>query len=144
VAALGETEQTPRCESRRMSPLPPRVLLIANSAVERSARRQALGRAGFDVETVQTAAEAVEWLAHRQYAAIVADGYVPDMPPLDWLTALRGVATTTPLVVFVEASRQEELSGHAAEFRAAAVLAPLASPAQLVEAVRAALGPAAG
>ena len=127
-----------------LSPQPPRVLLIASSAVERGARHQALTGAGFDVETAQTATEAVEWLARRPYAAIVTDGYVPDMPPLDWLAALRGVATTTPLVVYVESSRQEEPGGHAAEFRAAAVLAPPVSPAQLVEAVRAALGPAAG
>jgi len=45
-----------------------------------------------------------------------------------------------PSESYVESSRHEELGGHAAEFRAAAVLAPPVSPTELVEAVRVALG----
>ncbi len=101
--------------------------------------RDALWRAGFDVESASMATEAVELLASRRYAAIVADCFLPDLAPLDWLAALRGVAPKTPLVIYSGSLRLEELRRQARDFGAVAVLEKPFSPAQLVEAVRAAL-----
>jgi DNA-binding NtrC family response regulator len=51
---------------------------------------EAFGRAGLEVASAQTATEAVEPLAGRRYVAIVADSFLPNLSPLDWLAAVRG------------------------------------------------------
>ena len=91
------------------------------------------------METASTANEAVGLLATERYAVIVADCFLPDLPLLDWLAALRSVAPTTPLVVYSGSIRLEELRAHAANFRAAAVLEKPCAPARLVEDVQRAM-----
>ena len=118
----------------------PRVLMVEDASPALGVLRDALGRAGFEVETAGTATEAVELLASRRYAAIVADCFLPDLAPLDWLAAVRGVAPTTPFVVYSGSIRLEELRAHAADFRAVAVLEKPFAPARLVEAVQRAMG----
>jgi len=49
-----------------------------------------LQRAGFEVASASTATQAIDLLAGRRYAAIVADCSLPDLPVLDWLAAVRG------------------------------------------------------
>ncbi len=118
----------------------PRVLMVEDAGPVLGVFRDALGRAGFEVETAGTAAEAVELLAGRRYAAIVADCFLPDLAPLDWLAAVRGVAPTSPFVVYSGSIRLEELRAHAADFRAVAVLEKPLAPARLVAAVQRAMG----
>jgi two-component system copper resistance phosphate regulon response regulator CusR len=103
--------------------------------------RLALERAGFAVEGAQTAAAGLERLATRRYAVIVADCFLPDAPPLDWLAAARAAAPDTPLIIYSGSIRLEELRRHGAGVGAVAVLEKPFSPARLVEAVRAALPP---
>jgi two-component system, OmpR family, copper resistance phosphate regulon response regulator CusR len=98
--------------------------------------RESLERAGFEVDTARTATAAVELLATWRYAVIVADCFLPDLPPLDWLAAMRGAAPGTPLVLYSGTLGLEELRDHATGFGAAAVLEKPFAPAQLVAAVR--------
>jgi DNA-binding response OmpR family regulator len=84
--------------------------------------RDALGRAGFEVDTASTATDAMELLATRHYAAIVVDCSLADLPALDWLAAIRGAAPTTPMILSTGQIDDEELRRYAMEFRAAAVL----------------------
>jgi DNA-binding response OmpR family regulator len=88
----------------------------------------------------QTATGAIGLLSARRYAAILTDCDLPDLPALDWLAAIRGVAPTTPLVIYTTSPSGgiDDLRGYAVDFGAAVIEQPL-SPAQLVEAVRAAL-----
>jgi DNA-binding response OmpR family regulator len=55
--------------------------------------------AGFEVASASTATQAIDILAGHHYAAILADCSLPDLPALDWLTAVRGAAPTMPLVL---------------------------------------------
>lgn len=84
--------------------------------------RDVLWRAGFEVESAETATEAINLLATRRYAVVLADCFLPDLPPLDWLAALRSVAPRTALIVYSGTIGPEELRGHAADFGAVAVL----------------------
>jgi DNA-binding response OmpR family regulator len=74
------------------------------------------------VDTAQTATEAMELLAGRRYAAIVADCVLPDLPPLDWLAALRGAAPGMPLVVYSGPVVLDDLPHLARDWGVAAVL----------------------
>jgi DNA-binding NtrC family response regulator len=98
--------------------------------------RDALERGGFEIETASTAIEAIGLLATERYAVIVADCFLPDLPPLDWLAAVRSAAPVTPLIVYSGSVRLEELRGLAADVRAVAALEKPFSPARLVEAVQ--------
>ncbi len=117
----------------------PRVLLVDDASPVLRVLRDTLAQAGFEVATAPTATEALELLNGRQYAVIAAESFLPDLSPLDWLAALRGAAPGTPLILYAASSRLEELRTHARGFGAVAMLEKPFSPAQLVEAVRAAL-----
>jgi DNA-binding response OmpR family regulator len=120
----------------------PRLLLVEDTAAVLDFVRESLVGAGFEVDTAQTATEAVERLTERRYAAIVSDCVLPDLPPLEWLAAARGAAPATPLVVYSGAVHLDELQRLARAWRVAAVLAKPFAPAQLVEAVRGAVAKA--
>jgi CheY-like chemotaxis protein len=121
---------------------PPRVLLVADGGSELGSRRQAIGRAGLDVESAQTGSGAIGLLTARRYAAILTDCDLPDLSALDLLAAIRGVAPSTPLLIYCTSASAgiEDLRSYALDFGAAAVIDQPLSPAQLVEAVGAALG----
>ena len=92
------------------------------------------------MDTAQTATDAVDLLATRPYAAIVANGVLPDLPSLDWLAAVRGVVPTRPLVIHsTTVALDDLLQRRGRDWDAAAVLAPPVAPAQLVVAVREAI-----
>jgi DNA-binding NtrC family response regulator len=117
----------------------PRILMVEDSEPVLDVLRESLEKAGFRVESARTAAEAIERLAGEPYAAIVADCVLPDLPPLDWLAAVRGAAPGTPLVVYSGTVSLELLRDQAASAGAAAVLEKPFAPARLVEAVRSAV-----
>ena len=74
----------------------PRLLLVEDARLVHDVLYEALVAAGFEVDTAQTATEAIEWLSTRQYAVIIADCVLPDLTPLDWLAAIRGAAPEYP------------------------------------------------
>ena len=117
----------------------PRGLIVEDAGAVRDLLRDALGQAGFEADTAETATEAIDHLATRRYAVIVADCILPDLPTLDWLAALRGAAPTTPLILQSGGIGPEELAGYAAEFGVAGVLEKPFSVGQLLAAVRAAV-----
>ena len=117
---------------------PPRLLLVEDTAAVLDVVRESLEDAGFEVDTAQTATEAVERLTECRYAAILSDCVLPDLPPLEWLAVARG-GPATPLVLYSGAVHLDELHGLARAWSVAAVLAKPFSPAQLVEAVREAI-----
>jgi DNA-binding NtrC family response regulator len=102
--------------------------------------REALAGVGFEIESAQTAVDAVDLLATRHYAVIITDCALPDLPPLDWLAAVRGEAPGTPLVVYSDPIVVADFQDHAPGFGAVAVLQRPLTPAQLVAAVHRALG----
>jgi DNA-binding response OmpR family regulator len=116
-----------------------RILVVEDAGDVRDVFRDALGHAGFEVDTAATATEAVDCLATRRYAVIVADCGLPDLPTLDWLASLRGAAPTTPLVLCSGMLVGDELRRQTADFRAVAVLEKPFSLGQLVAAVRRAI-----
>jgi CheY-like chemotaxis protein len=112
-----------------------RVLLVEDSDPVREVFRAVLGAAGFDVDTAQVASAAIERLAERRYAVVVADCFLPDLPAREWLAALRAAAPKTALIVYSGSVRPKELQRYAADVRAIAALERPFSPAQLLEAV---------
>lgn len=100
--------------------------------------REALDDAGFDIDTAATPTEALDRLATRPYAGIVADCILPGLPVLDWLAALRGAAPRTPLIL-CSGAIGDELTIYATECGAVAVLEKPFSGEQLRAAMRAAL-----
>jgi DNA-binding response OmpR family regulator len=80
-------------------PSRPRVLVVEDVSALGDVIRDALAQAEFVVDTAATSAEALDRLAARPYAAIVADCILPDQPVLAWLAALRGATRTTPLIL---------------------------------------------
>jgi DNA-binding response OmpR family regulator len=69
-------------------PSRPRVLVVEDVSALGDVIRDALAQAEFVVDTAATSAEALDRLAARPYAAIVADCILPDQPVLAWLAAL--------------------------------------------------------
>jgi DNA-binding NtrC family response regulator len=65
---------------------------------------------------------------------------MPGLSSVDWMAAVRGGAPTTPLVVYSGRVPLDELWNLAYDWDVAAVLAKPFSPADLVRAVRGALG----
>jgi DNA-binding NtrC family response regulator len=114
----------------------PRVLMVEDAGSVLAVMRDALERGGFEIDTASTAIEAIGLLATERYAVIVADCFLPDLPPLDWLAAVRSAAPATPLIVYSGSVRLEELRGLAADVRAVAALEKPFSPVRLVEAVQ--------
>ena len=77
----------------------PHVLMVEDAGPVLGVLRDALGRAGLEVESAQTATEGVELVSTRRYAVIGADCFLPELPPLDWLAALRA-PHGAPLIVY--------------------------------------------
>jgi DNA-binding response OmpR family regulator len=117
----------------------PRILLVEDNPDVRDVVRESLQDGGFEVDAAHTATEAFERLTVGQYAAILSDCVLPDLPPLEWLAVARSVAPVTPLVVYSGAVHLDELRELASDWGVAAVLAKPFSPSQLVAAVRAAV-----
>jgi DNA-binding response OmpR family regulator len=90
------------------------------------------------VDTATTAREALDCLATRHYAVIVAGCVLQGLPVLDWLATLRGAALSTPLILWSE-TIGDELTGYAADFGAVAVMTKPFNVGQLVAAVRRAI-----
>jgi DNA-binding response OmpR family regulator len=120
-----------------------RLLLVEDARLVREALSESLVAAGFAVDPASTAAEAVEWLSTRRYAAIVADCVLPDLSPSDWLAAIRGAAPATPVVLYSGALTLHDLQPLAHDWEVAAVLEKPFAPAALVAAVWAAIRPRA-
>jgi DNA-binding response OmpR family regulator len=117
----------------------PRVLLVEDDDAVRDILWESLEQADFAVDTAQTAAEGVEKLATRPYAAIATDCVLPDLTPLDWMVALRGAAPVTPLVLYSGTVTSDDLHLLGRDWAAAAVLEKPFKPTRLVAAVRAAI-----
>ncbi len=99
--------------------------------------------AGFEVEAVTSAAEALTLLSDRRYTLIVADCRLPDLPPLDWMAALLGAAPATPLVLGCEADAAADLRVQSRDFGAVMVFDASAAAGDFMELVKASLQPAA-
>jgi DNA-binding response OmpR family regulator len=119
---------------------PPLLLLVEDDDSVRDLLSEVLEGAGFTVNTARTASEAVEQLTSRRYAVIATDCVLPDLSPLEWLAAARGTAPGTPLVLYSGTVALDELQQLATDWRAAAVLEKPFKPAELVAAVRNAIG----
>ncbi len=117
----------------------PAILLVEDEAPIRGALRDALRRAGFDVDTAPTGADALQRLGERPYAVIAADCFLPDIGAPDWIAAIRGMRPEIPLVLFSGAVGIDALRRLARGWRASAVLEKPFAPAQLVAAIEAAL-----
>jgi CheY-like chemotaxis protein len=115
-----------------------RFLIVVDVGAPRDVFRDALDPAGFEVDTAATTTEALDRLATRRYAVIIADCVLPGQPVLDWLGALRGAAPTTPLIL-CSGTIGDELRQHAADFRASAVLQKPFTLGQFVTAIRGAI-----
>jgi DNA-binding NtrC family response regulator len=118
--------------------------MVEDAGAVLAVMREALERGGFEIDTATTAIEAIGLLATERYAVIVADCFLPDLPPLDWLAAVRSAAPATPLVFYSGSIRLDELWALAADFRAVAVLEKPFSPSRLVEVVQRACGAGPG
>jgi DNA-binding response OmpR family regulator len=127
---------------RSVMPTPRRrLLLVEDARLVREVLSESLTQADFHVDTAGTATEAMEWLSIRRYAAIVADGILPDLSPMDWLAAIRGAAPETPIVLYSGTVALEDLQQLARQWEVAAVLEKPFTPAELVVAVRVAIQP---
>jgi DNA-binding response OmpR family regulator len=98
-----------------------------------------LDQAGFEVASASTATEAIDVISGCRYAAIVADCSLPDLPPLDWLAALRSVAPSAPLILLSGLVSLQDAQRLVVEFRAATRLKKPCAPDELVAAVKRAI-----
>ena len=108
-----------------------RLLLVEAARLVRDVLYDRLVDAGFDVDTARTSTEAVERLTDQRYAAIVTDCVLPNLAPIDWLGAIRGVAPDTPLVLYSGIVVPDDLQHLACDWGAAAVLEKPFAPAEL-------------
>jgi CheY-like chemotaxis protein len=113
----------------------PRVLLIGDSRTAQAALGRGLEEAGFEVLVAGDAMEALDVLAQRRCAVVLADYQLPGTNGLDLLAAVRGAYPDAPLILY-SASMTPELAAQARDFGVAALLEKPVSPARLVEVVR--------
>jgi CheY-like chemotaxis protein len=72
----------------------PRVLLIDDSRTAQATLGRGLEEAGFEVLVAGDAREALDVLAQRRVAVVLADYQLPGMTGLDLLATLRGPTPT--------------------------------------------------
>jgi CheY-like chemotaxis protein len=118
----------------------PRVLLIDDSRTAQATLGRGLEEAGFEVLVAGDTVEALDHLAQRRCAVVLADYQLPGTNGLDFLAALRGAYPDAPLILY-SASMTPELAAQARDFGVAALLEKPVSAARLVEVVRAAMAP---
>jgi CheY-like chemotaxis protein len=115
----------------------PRVLLIDDSRTSQATFGRGLEEAGYEVLLAGDAREALDVLAQRRVAVVLADYQLPGMTGLDLLATLRGAYPDAPLILY-SASMTPELAAQARDFGVTALLEKPVSPDRLVEVVRAA------
>ena len=118
----------------------PRVLLIDDSRTAQATLGRGLEVAGYEVLIAGDAREALDVLAERRVAVVLADYQLPGMTGLDLLAAVRGAYPDAPLILY-SASMTPELAAQARDFGVAALLEKPVSPGRLVEVVRTATAP---
>jgi DNA-binding response OmpR family regulator len=111
-----------------------RVLVIEDHGATLDVFREALRRAGFQVDAADTMTAALILLSTGRYEAIVTDLGLPDVPAMDALAALRGTAPQSAIVV-CSAILTDDLQYQAKLFGAAALLAKPVTLDQLVATV---------
>ncbi len=114
------------------------MLLVEDDPAVRAALLGALEAAGFEAIGAGDAAEALEVLAQRHVAVVVADYHLPGIAGLDLLAAIRGTAPGTSLILY-SGGMTQELAAEARDFGVRVVLEKPVSAEQLVEAVCAAM-----
>jgi DNA-binding NtrC family response regulator len=119
-------------------PTPARVLLVEDDVATLDLFSDALRRAGFEVDGARSVGEALERLAHREYAVVLADHGLSDIPGLDFLAALSGAVPRTPRLL-CSGLVTDELLAQAREFGVFAVLSKPISLEMLVVTVSAAV-----
>jgi two-component system, chemotaxis family, chemotaxis protein CheY len=100
------------------APSPRRVLIIDDSSLVRLYCREALERAGFEVEQAINGIEAMEKVLVQRFDMLIVDVNMPRMDGFSFLRSLRGGATqaaTLPaLVITTEVGRQDMEDARAA------------------------------
>ena len=90
---------------------PMRILIVDDSSLVRLYYRDALGRAGFEVEQAINGIEAMEKILAQAFDLVIVDVNMPKMDGFTFLRTLRRsaspVATLPALVITTEASRQD-------------------------------------
>jgi CheY-like chemotaxis protein len=108
--------------------------LIDDSRTAQATLGRGLEETGFEVLVAGDTVEALDHLAHRRCAVVLADYQLPWTNGLDFLAALRGAYPDAPLILY-SASMTPELAAQARDFGVALIEKPV-SPARLVEVVR--------
>lgn len=116
-----------------------RVLVVEDDLATLEVFTDALRRAGFEVDGVWSAGDALDVLAYQTYDVVLADHGMPDIPGLDLLAALRGAAPRTPQIILCTGLVTDELLAQAREFGVFAVLSKPVSLEMLVVTVSAAV-----
>ena len=115
-----------------------RVLLVEDDANDAELYRRALEKAGIEVTTVGTGAEALAMGRDARFQIVLLDIGLPDMSGLDVLKALAGDAryTPVPVAVVLTGDDSDRVIVGALKLGAAAVLTKQkTSPAMLAERV---------
>ena len=112
----------------------PRVLVVEDSRTVRAALLEALHGPGFEVLAAGDATAALDLLAQRRFAVVLADYQLPGMTGLDLLATLRGAHSEAPLILY-SAYMTPELAAQARDFGVTAVLEKPVSLERLVEVV---------
>lgn len=97
------------------------ILVVEDDAESADMLIEMLGMAGYDVETVSTADQALAALRTGSYGAALLDLTLPGISTPDLVERVSGVAGKPPLVIF-SARPSEELGAAAQRLSAAAVL----------------------
>jgi two-component system, chemotaxis family, chemotaxis protein CheY len=100
------------------APSPRRVLIVDDSSLVRLYCREALEKAGFEVEQAINGIEAMEKVLVQRFDLLIVDVNMPRMDGFSFLRSLRceatDAATLPALVITTEAGRQDRKDARAA------------------------------
>ena len=118
-----------------------RVLLLDDADSVRELVHGWLSDAGYDVVSLRSGHGARRHLRESGIDLVITDIFMPDVDGLEILQLVRQEAPHVPCIAISSAPRRLDLLGTARAFGAAVTLRKPFQPAQLFDAIRAALAP---
>ena len=117
-----------------------RILVVDDEHLVRNLTAQVLERAGYDVVSVGDAQSALELLEQNDVDLVVSDVVMPGLSGVELLNEIRDRRPDLPILLMTGGSPEPERTSRALELGASGIVYKPFSHADLIDAVRAALG----
>lgn len=76
-----------------------KILVVDDKEMMRDSLQATLSRAGYDVETAESAAEALVWIKQKSFDVVLTDLKMPKMNGLEFIDALKNIETDAQIVM---------------------------------------------